>query len=299
MKRILTPKCSLTFLCLWAKFACSKCLKNVIHWYQVLVSRHLLEGTPSRLQPSINWNAHIFLALTIKHWLAISFFKYSNHPCYFLIEFASIQLHIIIIIYISWLTFNKGYNHGHSFFTLQEFIANEGGGEAPLEGSIPDMTSSTEWVTLFSSICCHFCFVKWKEKKKNQLVIWHLYKLFCRHYVNLQKIYQAKAEADFLVIEQRVRNILKKIGRDPDSISKANIKSFSKNARKLTVSVCLMITLFSTLRRSLNIRPILYLDQLHVVLTWKEKLFYVPCPQILKNPWCNQQYLPALFWQIG
>ncbi|XP_034701395.1 NEDD8-activating enzyme E1 regulatory subunit AXR1-like [Vitis riparia] len=83
--------------------------------------------------------------------------------------------------------------------SLKEFIDNEGGGEAPLEGSIPDMTSSTE------------------------------------HYVNLQKIYQAKAEADFLVIEQRVRNILKKIGRDPDSISKANIKSFCKNARKLTV----------------------------------------------------------------
>ncbi|KAB1201968.1 NEDD8-activating enzyme E1 regulatory subunit [Morella rubra] len=49
-----------------------------------------------------------------------------------------------------------------------EFIANQGGGEAPLEGSIPDMTSSTEL------------------------------------YVNLQNIYQAKAEADFLSIEQRV-----------------------------------------------------------------------------------------------
>ncbi|GMP54009.1 hypothetical protein CsSME_00019293 [Camellia sinensis var. sinensis] len=82
---------------------------------------------------------------------------------------------------------------------LKEFIANEGGGEAPLEGSIPDMTSSTEL------------------------------------YVNLQKIYQAKAEADFFVIEQRVRNILKKIGRDSDSISKTMIKSFCKNARKLTV----------------------------------------------------------------
>ncbi|XP_022776644.1 NEDD8-activating enzyme E1 regulatory subunit AXR1-like isoform X2 [Durio zibethinus] len=82
---------------------------------------------------------------------------------------------------------------------LKEFIANEGGGEAPLEGSIPDMTSSTE------------------------------------HYVNLQKIYQAKSEADFLVIEQRVRNILKKIGRDPHSIPKAMIKSFCKNARKLKV----------------------------------------------------------------
>ncbi|KAL5573331.1 hypothetical protein UlMin_022928 [Ulmus minor] len=82
---------------------------------------------------------------------------------------------------------------------LKEFLANEGGGEAPLEGSIPDMTSSTE------------------------------------HYVNLQNIYLAKAEADFLAIEQWVRNILKKIGTDPNSISKATIKSFCKNARKLRV----------------------------------------------------------------
>ncbi|CAK7348973.1 unnamed protein product [Dovyalis caffra] len=82
---------------------------------------------------------------------------------------------------------------------LKEFIANEGGGEVPLEGSIPDMTSSTEL------------------------------------YVNLQKIYQEKAEVDFLAIQQRVKNILKRIGRDPDSISKAMIKSFCKNARKLKV----------------------------------------------------------------
>ncbi|GLU02666.1 hypothetical protein SLE2022_199080 [Rubroshorea leprosula] len=82
---------------------------------------------------------------------------------------------------------------------LKEFIVNEGCGEAPLEGSIPDMTSSTE------------------------------------HYINLQKIYQAKSEADFLAMEQRVENILKKIGRDPNSISKATIKSFCKNARKLKV----------------------------------------------------------------
>ncbi|KAF9688292.1 hypothetical protein SADUNF_Sadunf02G0182400 [Salix dunnii] len=82
---------------------------------------------------------------------------------------------------------------------LYEFIVNEGGGEAPLEGSIPDMASSTEL------------------------------------YVNLQKIYLEKAEADFLVLQQRVKSILKRIGRDPDSISKAMIKSFCKNARKLKV----------------------------------------------------------------
>lgn len=82
---------------------------------------------------------------------------------------------------------------------LKEFILNEGGGEAPLEGSIPDMTASTE------------------------------------HYVNLQNMYQAKAEADFHRVEERVRNILKKIGRDSNSIPKATIKSFCKNARKLRV----------------------------------------------------------------
>lgn len=162
---------------------------------------------------------------------------FSKHPCYFLTVFASIHIHV------SSSCTSKAYDHGHSFCALQEFIANEGGGEAPLEGSIPDMTSSTEWVTAFPSPCCHFHLVKWK----NETYWWYgdLYKLSYRHYVNLQKIYQAKAEADFLVIEQRVRNILKKIGRDPDSISKANIKSFCKNARKLRVSVCLEIFSFS------------------------------------------------------
>ncbi|KAH6785649.1 hypothetical protein C2S51_038104 [Perilla frutescens var. frutescens] len=82
---------------------------------------------------------------------------------------------------------------------LKEFIANEGGGEAPLEGAIPDMTSSTEL------------------------------------YVTLQKIYQAKAEADFLVMEKYAKKLLKKLGRDPESISKTTIKSFCKNARKLKV----------------------------------------------------------------
>ncbi|XP_010278678.1 PREDICTED: NEDD8-activating enzyme E1 regulatory subunit AXR1-like [Nelumbo nucifera] len=82
---------------------------------------------------------------------------------------------------------------------VKDFIVNEGGGEAPLEGSIPDMTSLTEY------------------------------------YVNLQKIYQAKAEADFLAVESRVRNILKRIGRDQDAIPRTTIKTFCKNARKLTV----------------------------------------------------------------
>ncbi|KAG6527192.1 hypothetical protein ZIOFF_009286 [Zingiber officinale] len=82
---------------------------------------------------------------------------------------------------------------------LKEFIENDGNGEPPLEGSIPDMTSSTE------------------------------------SYVILQKIYQAKAESDCLVMERRVKSILKRIGRDPDAISRAYIKNFCKNARKLAI----------------------------------------------------------------
>ncbi|CAD6215216.1 unnamed protein product [Miscanthus lutarioriparius] len=80
---------------------------------------------------------------------------------------------------------------------LKEFIAKEGNGELPLEGTIPDMTSLTEY------------------------------------YVSLQKIYQAKAEFDCLALEHHVKEILKRIGRDPDSISTTYIKTFCKNSRKL------------------------------------------------------------------
>ncbi|KAF8409568.1 hypothetical protein HHK36_005646 [Tetracentron sinense] len=123
-----------------------------------------------------------------------------------------------------------------------EFIANEGDGEAPLEGSIPDMTSLTELVTGFviSSAVNLSRTLLLSSYDSETIVLLYTYKtdhcqLSCRHYVNLQKIYQAKAEADFLVVEQRVRNILKRIGRDLDAISKTNIKSFCRNARKLTV----------------------------------------------------------------
>ncbi|CAA3020621.1 NEDD8-activating enzyme E1 regulatory subunit AXR1-like isoform X2 [Olea europaea subsp. europaea] len=112
---------------------------------------------------------------------------------------SNMYLHVLKNIFTLSLGVLNLHSNAISFLAHQEFISNEGGGEVPLEGSIPDMTSSTEL------------------------------------YVNLQKIYQAKAEADFLVMEQCVRKILKKIGRDPDSISKANIKSFCKNARKVKV----------------------------------------------------------------
>ncbi|KAL3635433.1 NEDD8-activating enzyme E1 regulatory subunit axr1 [Castilleja foliolosa] len=73
------------------------------------------------------------------------------------------------------------------------------------------------------------------EVNSNSSDFWVLVAALKLLYVYLQKIYQAKAEADFLVVETYAREILKKIGRDPDSISKLTIKTFCKNARKLKV----------------------------------------------------------------
>lgn len=57
-------------------------------------------------------------------------------------------------------------------FASQEFIANEGGGEAPLEGAIPDMTSSTELVTgVFWAKYYLFVF--------QQVLDWHLGYFLC------------------------------------------------------------------------------------------------------------------------
>jgi NEDD8-activating enzyme E1 regulatory subunit len=120
---------------------------------------------------------------------------------------------------------------------FQEFVANEGSGELPLEGTIPDMTSLTESVSCW----CHPDFLSCDS---NSPVItislpesWmFLIHNICRYYVSLQKIYQAKAESDFVAMEHRVKDILKRIGRNPDSISRAYIKTFCKNARKLRVS---------------------------------------------------------------
>lgn len=82
---------------------------------------------------------------------------------------------------------------------LKEFISNEGEGDVPLDGTIPDMTSTTDY------------------------------------YVALQKIYQEKAELHASAIEARVKNTCKKIGRDPQSIKKSAIKLFCKNSRYIQV----------------------------------------------------------------
>lgn len=58
---------------------------------------------------------------------------------------------IVSLIYVGFflLPINIHVNPTDYTHHLQEFISNEGGGEPPLEGSMPDMISSTELVLLF------------------------------------------------------------------------------------------------------------------------------------------------------
>ncbi|KAG0570361.1 hypothetical protein M758_6G151400 [Ceratodon purpureus] len=89
---------------------------------------------------------------------------------------------------------------------LKQFMANEGQGEPPLDGAIPDMHSFTDY------------------------------------YIKLQKIYQARAEADVTAVEGHVARILKQIGRESSPIPRSTIKLFCKNARNLRVLRCKMLS---------------------------------------------------------
>lgn len=82
-------------------------------------------------------------------------------------------------------------------------LRSGGGGRClrplPLEGSIPDMTSTTDL------------------------------------YLQLQRLYRDKAEADVAALAGHVRTILASLGRDKESISTEAIRHFAKNARNLQV----------------------------------------------------------------
>lgn len=81
---------------------------------------------------------------------------------------------------------------------LRAFLA-ESGGAMPLEGSIPDMTSTTEF------------------------------------YMALQRVYQDKATADAEAVYSHVRTALRVAGRSEDSVSAAEVKFFCKHAGHLRV----------------------------------------------------------------
>lgn len=85
---------------------------------------------------------------------------------------------------------------------LKRFTAQEGGGQLPLEGSIPDMHA------------------------------------FTQQYLELQRIYRAKADADAAAVEAHARAILEAARRDPSSIPTSEVKHFCKHARYLRLVRC-------------------------------------------------------------
>ncbi len=68
------------------------------------------------------------------------------------------------------------------------------------QGSLPDMTSTTDM------------------------------------YLQLQRLYREKAEADTSAVEGHVRTLLSSVGREPASIPRPVISTFVKNARNLRCS---------------------------------------------------------------
>ncbi|KAI8465712.1 MAG: hypothetical protein J3K34DRAFT_436030 [Monoraphidium minutum] len=82
---------------------------------------------------------------------------------------------------------------------LKGFMAGEGGGCLPLEGSIPDMSTTTDL------------------------------------YLQLQRIYRDQADTHIAAVEARVRALLGAAGRPADAIPAAAVRNFCKNARNLRV----------------------------------------------------------------
>jgi|APGre2960657444_1045066.scaffolds.fasta_scaffold00678_4 amyloid beta precursor protein binding protein 1 len=82
---------------------------------------------------------------------------------------------------------------------LKAFIAAEGAGALPLEGHIPDMTSTTD------------------------------------AYVHLQRLYAARAAADATALEAHLAPLLRAGGRAPGAVSRDAVRTFCKNAGNLAV----------------------------------------------------------------
>ena len=80
---------------------------------------------------------------------------------------------------------------------LRRFIASEGNGHPPLEGSLPDMHATT------------------------------------KRYLELQSIFREKADADAAAVGAHLTAVAKSIGRDPASIDVSEIKRFCRHARQL------------------------------------------------------------------
>lgn len=82
---------------------------------------------------------------------------------------------------------------------LKRYISNEGNGQLPIEGSLPDMTATTAL------------------------------------YLNLQRIYREQADRDISAVTRHVQDVLSSIDREPGSIPASEIRMFCKHVRYLRV----------------------------------------------------------------
>lgn len=82
---------------------------------------------------------------------------------------------------------------------VREYVYGEGNGQLPLRGSIPDMTSSSTM------------------------------------YVDLQRVYQTRANIDVDIVLSHVQHILSSIGKPSSTISRKTVKEFCKNSAFLKV----------------------------------------------------------------
>lgn len=83
---------------------------------------------------------------------------------------------------------------------VREFVVSEGGGLLPLRGSIPDMMSSSEL------------------------------------YIQLSRVYQARARTDMEAVSDHLSQLLASIGRPPNSISEEETRRFCRNTAFLSVT---------------------------------------------------------------
>lgn len=82
---------------------------------------------------------------------------------------------------------------------IRDFVENEGNGNLPLRGSVPDMTAKTDY------------------------------------YIALQQVYYEQAARDTDVVYRRVQQLLHQLNQPADTISEADVKQFCKHASCLHV----------------------------------------------------------------
>ncbi|KAG0175434.1 NEDD8-activating enzyme E1 regulatory subunit [Apophysomyces sp. BC1034] len=98
---------------------------------------------------------------------------------------------------------------------VKAFVANEGEGQLPLSGKLPDMKSDTS---------------NYVRLQKVQVLF-----LFQKQDINPTRRYREKAQEDLFAVTAHVSAILESMGAPPDAVPAETIQSFCKNAAHVKV----------------------------------------------------------------